>query len=235
MALVSGGVRGLGLATARELASRGSRVHVVWRSSADLAREIEPEFPARLHRADLGDERAAQELVARVVAQDGRLDQLVHAVGEFAAGRLDECPLSTLRALWQSNVESSAALFAAARAPLRESRGAALFFGTAGLAGLRGRRETAAYASAKSALCVLVRSWALEEAPFGLRVNLVSPGVIPHEHAAAQTLDPALAARLPFGRPGTPEELARAAAWLVSREASYVTGAELEVAGGWLA
>ena len=234
VALVTGGVRGLGLATARELAARGSRVHVVWRSSAALARELEPEFGTRLHRADLSVEGAARGLVERVLAIDGRLDQLVHAVGEFAAGRLDELEPGTLRALWSSNVESAAALFAAARPALRANRGAALFFGTAGLSGLRARRGTAAYAAAKSALCVLVRSWALEEAPFGLRVNLVSPGVIPHEHAALETLDPALAARLPFGRPGTPEELARAAAWLVSREASYVTGTELEVTGGWL-
>lgn len=235
VALVTGGVRGLGLATARELAARGSRVHVVWRSSAALARALEPEFGARLHRADLAVEGAARGLVERVLAVDGRLDQLVHAVGEFSAGRLDELESGALRALFASNVESAAALFGAARPALRESRGAALFFGTAGLSGLRARRETAAYAAVKSALCVLVRSWALEEAPHGLRVNLVSPGVVPHEHAAPQTLDPALLARLPFGRPGTPEELARAAAWLVSREASYVTGSELEVAGGWLA
>ncbi len=234
MALVSGGVRGLGLATARELARRGLRVHIGWRSSESAARALEREFPGRLQRADLEQEDGARALVAAVLARDGRLDVLVHAVGEFGAGPLDALAPAGLRALFENNVASAHACFGAAREALRASRGAALFFGTAGLTGLRGRREAAAYTAMKSALLVLVRSWALEEAPHGLRVNLLSPGIVPHEHAAPETLDPARLARVPLGRAGTPEEIARAAAWLVSPEASYVTGTDLEVAGGWL-
>ena len=104
----------------------------------------------------------------------------------------------------------------------------------AGLAGLRGRREAAAYAAAKSALCVLVRSWALEEAAHGVRVNLLSPGIVPHADAAAETRDPARAERVPLGRAGTPEEIAAAAAFLLGDGASYCTGVDLEVAGGWM-
>ena len=235
MALVSGGIRGLGLATARELAGRGASVHLCWRSSAEAARGLEREFPGRVHRADLEREGEARELVAAVLAREGRLDQLVHAVGEFHSGALEALELPLLRGLWENNVSSAVSLFGAARAALRASRGAALFFGTAGLAGLRGRREAAAYAAVKSALLVLVRSWSLEEAPHGLRVNMLSPGLIPHEHAAPETSDPRLAARVPLGRAGTPGEVARGAAWLLSGEASYVTGVDLEVAGGWLA
>ncbi|MBK7645514.1 MAG: SDR family oxidoreductase [Planctomycetes bacterium] len=139
-----------------------------------------------------------------------------------------------MRALWENNVGSALAMFDAARPALRRQGGAALFFGTAGLQGMRGRREAAGYSAAKSALLVLVRSWALEEAPHGVRVNMLSPGLIPHEHAAPATSDPGLAARVPMGRTGTPAEVARAAAWLLSPEASYVTGTDLEVAGGWL-
>ncbi len=235
VALVCGGVRGLGLATARELARRGMRVHIGWRSSDSAARALEREFPGRLQRADLEREEGARTLLSAVLARDGRLDVLVHAVGEFRAGRLDALAPAELRALFENNVLSALHGFGAAREALRTSRGAALFFGTAGLAGLRGRREAAAYAAVKSALLVLVRSWALEEAPHGLRINMLSPGVVPHEHAAPATLDPQLAARVPLGRVGTPDEVARAAAWLVSPEASYVTGTDLEVAGGWLA
>lgn len=234
MALVSGGIRGLGLATARELAGRGMRVHVVWRSSEEAARSLEREFQGRIHRADLEREGEAQALVARVLEQDGRLDCLVHAVGDFRAGKLEELEPADLRALWENNVTTSVVLFDAAREALRLSTGSALFFGTAGLQGMRGRRDAAGYAAVKSALLVLVRSWSLEEAPFGLRVNMLSPGLIPHEHAAPSTSDPGLAARVPMGRTGTPAEVARAAAWLLSPEASYVTGTDLEVAGGWL-
>jgi NAD(P)-dependent dehydrogenase (short-subunit alcohol dehydrogenase family) len=210
------------------------RVHIGWRSSESAARGLEREFPGRVHRADLEREDEARALVAAVLARDGRLDHLVHAVGDFRSGRLDEIALADLRALWENNVASSVAFFGAARAALRASRGSALFFGTAGLQGMRGRRDAAAYAATKSALLVLVRSWSLEEAPNGMRVNMLSPGLIPHEHAAPSTSDPSLAARVPMGRTGTPAEVARTAVWLLSPEASYVTGTDLEVAGGWL-
>jgi NAD(P)-dependent dehydrogenase (short-subunit alcohol dehydrogenase family) len=231
--LVTGGIRGLGLAVARRLAARGDRVHLVYRSSASLARELAPEFE-RIHRADLTREDEWKRLVEAVLARDGRIDHLVHAVGEYVAAPLERTTASDLRRMLESNVESSFLALAACRAALRSSRGSAVYFGCTGLDGLRARREAAAYAAAKSALLVLVRSAALEEAPHGVRVNLVSPGTIPHEHASEDTRDPAHWRKIPFGRPGRPEEVASAVAWLASDEASYVTGANLEVAGAWM-
>ena len=232
--LVGGGIRGLGLACARALQARGARVHLVWRSSAGAARERAREFGERIHRADLGRPEEAARVVERVLAADGRLDHLVHAVGDYVSGDLERADPSEARAMWASNVETALVAFAAARPALRAARGSAVFFGCAGLGGLRARRETALYAAAKSALVVLARSWALEEAPHGVRVNVVSPGLVPHEHAAPDTLDPARQARIPFGRAGTPAEVAAAVAFLTSRDARYTTGADLPVAGGWM-
>jgi NAD(P)-dependent dehydrogenase (short-subunit alcohol dehydrogenase family) len=233
VALVAGGVRGIGLAVARRLQARGDRVHITWRSSAELARERERELAGRVHRADLAEEGAAEELVGRVLERDGRLDWVVCAVGEFARGPLGAAPPELVRTLFASNVDVPLALARAAREPLRASRGALVFFGTAGLAGLRGRRTTAVYSAAKSALVVLARSLALEEAPHGVRVNVLSPGIVPHEHAEPGSFDPDRLARVPLGRPGEPSEVAEAAAWLCSPASSYVTGAELEISGGW--
>ena len=235
---MTGSAHGLGLASARELAARGLRVHVVWRRSAGRVPELERAFPGRVHRADLAEPGAAAALVAAVLARDGRVDALVHAVGEYLSGPLEGAPTEDAtrrdaRALWESNVATSIAVFDAARAALRASRGSAVFFGCAGLDGLRGRRETALYAAAKSALVVVARGWALEEAAHGVRVNVVSPGLIPHENAAADTLDPARAARVPLG-PGRPEDVAAAVAFLCSDGARHVTGADLAVAGGWM-
>jgi 3alpha(or 20beta)-hydroxysteroid dehydrogenase len=232
--LVTGSARGLGLAVARQQLAAGGRVHVVWRTPGERADALQEEFGPRAHRADLLEDGASERLVAEVLAVDGRLDGLVHAVGEYVSGPLETTGADDLRRMLASNVESAFALFAAARAPLRAARGRAVFFGTSGLSGFRARRETAAYGAAKSALLVLVRAWALEEAPHGVRVNLVSPGHVPHEGAHPDTLDVERLARIPLGRPGAPEDVARAVAWLLSEDSAYTTGSELLVSGGWL-
>jgi NAD(P)-dependent dehydrogenase (short-subunit alcohol dehydrogenase family) len=234
VSLVTGSVRGLGLATARALQARGDRVHVVYRSSADAARALESEFPGRVHRADALSEADLRQLVERVLARDERLDHLVHAVGEFVTGPLSELEPSDFRRMLASNAESSFLVHRAAREALRRSKGSLVFFGCAGLDGLRARREAAAYAAAKSALLVLARSLALEEGPHGVRVNLVSPGIVPHPHASTDTAVKARSARIPLGRPGEPQDIANAVLWLCSPQAAYVTGVDLEVAGGWM-
>lgn len=231
VALVTGSVRGLGLACARRLASQGARVHVVWRSSAELAEPLRSEFA--LHQADLVDPEQCARLVREVLARDGRLDTLVHAVGEYATGALEGQDARLARALFESNVESALSVFAAARAPLRAARGAAVFFGCSGNEHTRAWRDTALYAAAKTALLVVMRSLAVEEAPHGVRVNMASPGHIPHAHAAPDTNDRAMWARIPMGVPGEPRDVAEAVAWLCSPAARYVTGTNLAVGGGW--
>lgn len=234
VALVTGSARGLGLAVARHLRARGERVHVTWRSEGSTARALREEFGPCAHRSDLAEPGAAEALVQAVLAREGRLDHAVHAVGEYVSGPLAQTSAADLRRMLASNVETAFAFLGAVRPALRAVRGRAVFFGTSGLDGLRARRETAAYAAAKSALAVLVKSWAVEEAPHGVTVNLVSPGHIPHAHAHADTLDAQRLARIPLGRPGTPEDVARAVAFLCSDEAAYTTGTDLLVGGGWM-
>ncbi len=234
VALVTGSARGLGLAVARHLRARGDRVHVVWRSDGARARDLSLEFGERAHRADLGEPEDVRRLVADVLARDERIDHLVHAVGEYVSGSLEATVHADFARMFRSNVETSFLVFNAARSSLRATRGQAVFFGTSGLEGLRARRSTAAYAAAKSALLVCVRSWALEEAPFGVRVNLVSPGHVPHPDAHPDTLELARLERIPLGRPGEPADVARAVAFLCSEESAYTTGTDLHVTGGWM-
>ncbi|MEZ5978412.1 MAG: SDR family oxidoreductase [Planctomycetota bacterium] len=234
VALVTGSTRGLGLAVARRLAADGWRVHVVWRSGDSAPQELARDFGERVHRADLVEAGSGAALVARVLDIDGRLDGLVHAVGDYHEGDLATTGRDRLEHLLANNVATAIEVLDAAREHLRDARGAAVLFGVAGLAGLRARKECAAYAAAKSALLVLARSWAVEEARHGVRVNVVSPGIVPHDGAHPATLDRELHARIPQGRPGRPEEVAATAAWLLSAEASHVTGADVPVAGGWM-
>ncbi|MCC7015202.1 MAG: SDR family oxidoreductase [Planctomycetes bacterium] len=234
VALVAGGVRGLGLACARSLAERGDRVHITYRGSHAAARELEAVFPGRVHRSDALVSADWAQLVATLRARDDRLDHFVHAVGEYVHGPLEHASAAELRRMLASNVESAYAGFEAVRPLLRASRGSAVFFGCSGIDGVRARRDAALYAASKTALAVLVKSWAVEEAPHGVRVNMVTPGHVPHAHASDDTKDPALWSRIPMQRPGAPEEVAGAVRWLCSSEASYTTGALLDVGGGFM-
>ena len=229
--LVTGAARGIGLGVARELSARGWRTHAVHRSPAGVA-ELEERFPTRVHGADVTLAEDCRRLVDAVLERDGRLDAVVHAVGEYESGPLEGLPSDDFGRLMTSNATSAFLLVESARQALREARGSYVFFGCAGVESLRARREAAAYVAAKSALLVYMRSLALEEAPHGVRANMVSPGLVPHADASEDTH--ALAGNVPLGRPGEATDLAHAVAFLLSAEAAHVTGQNLDVAGGWL-
>jgi NAD(P)-dependent dehydrogenase (short-subunit alcohol dehydrogenase family) len=234
IALVTGSAQGIGLGVARSLVARGLRVHVVIRSGAPpvgLTREF---GAACVHQADLVEPEDARRLVAAVLAMEGRLDVVVHAVGPYATAPLSASPPGLFREMLEGNLFTALHMVEAARAAVRETRGAWVFFGCAGLDRWRARKVTTAYIAAKSALLVTMRSLALEEAPHGVRVNMISPGFVPHPDAAPDTLDKRLQAEIPLGRAAELREVADAAAWLVSEEASHVVGQNLEVAGGWM-
>lgn len=234
VALVTGGVRGLGLACARRLAADGVSVHLAFRSTGPHLEELRREFGGRVHPANVEQESDWARLSSAVLGIDGRLDHFVHCVGEYEHGPLSAVAAPTLQRLFENNVVSAHLGLAALRPALRSARGSVVLFGCAGVDTARARRDAAAYVSAKTALLVLARSWAQEEAEHGVRVNMVAPGLVPHEHASEDTLDPSLWSRIPFGRPGEPREVAEVVAWLSSSASSYVTGAVVPVAGGWM-
>lgn len=230
--LIIGGVRGLGLAVAEALDRAGHQLHLTWRHSSAAAERAQQRWPGAVWRADLQQPPAAANLIAQVLERAGRIDHLVVCQGDYAVGPLAELEPAALQALWESNVAQPLQAFAAARQALRHSRGSAVFFGCAGLDGHPGKRRSAAYAASKSALWVLVRSLALEEGAHGVRVNLVSPGWIPHADAHPDTQARAGQVAIPLGRAGRPEDVANAVAYLLSPGANYVSGTNLTVSGG---
>jgi NAD(P)-dependent dehydrogenase (short-subunit alcohol dehydrogenase family) len=232
--LIVGASRGLGAAYAQHALSEGARVHLAGRELQRLERWRSSPV-AGLHAVDARDAAAAAGLVRAVVEREQGLDALVVTLGDFHAGATADLDSAVLGELFASNVQAPLNLFQAARPALRARQGAALFFGTVGLEAQRARQRTAGYSAAKSALWTLVRSWALEEARYGVRVNLLSPGLVPHPESEGSEPTPERLAAIPLGRVGRVEEIARAAAWLVSDQARYVTGVNLELAGGWLA
>jgi meso-butanediol dehydrogenase/(S,S)-butanediol dehydrogenase/diacetyl reductase len=241
-ALVTGGGSGIGAAAARKLAGTGYGVCVTGRRPEPLE-EVAAETGGLAIAADTVDAGAIERAVAAAVARFGSLDVLVCSAGTGGSGAAgDQTPERWARVL-DTNLTGAFHACRAALPHLVESRGAVVT--VASVAGLRAGPESAAYGASKAGLIMLTQSIALDDGPRGVRANCVCPGWIRTRMADAAMDELAertgddreaayeLANRLvPLRRPGTPEEVAEAIAWLASPASSYVNGAVLPVDGG---
>jgi len=236
-ALVTGGNSGIGRATALALAQRGVQVIL---SGRDVARgekavaEIQAAGgTANFVAADLNDESSARELARRATELGGgHVDILVNSAGVFPFGPTHEASEADFDWVYDVNVKVPFFLVAAL-APGMAARGHGAIVNVTTMAAEFGVSGMALYGSSKAALVLLTKSWAAEYGPSGVRVNAVSPGPTRTEGTAAmgEALDQ-LASGAPAGRPGLPEEIGSAIAYLASEDASFVHGAVLPVDGG---
>ncbi|MFB9990710.1 bifunctional dihydropteridine reductase/dihydrofolate reductase TmpR [Deinococcus oregonensis] len=232
-ALVTGAARGIGRALALALAAEGFNVAVHYRGSDSDAQETArlcelKGVQAAILQADLTQPQQARELVqrAQTALPGSPLAVLVNNVGNYVHKPL----LDTTDADWAemlgSNLIATFATCQAAAPLLRESGyGRIINLGYAGAGNLVARPGIVPYVIAKAGVLHLSRALAVTLAGSGVSVNVVSPGVI--ETSISQPLR-----EIPAGRPGTVAELVDAALYFV-RASDYVTGQELEVAGGW--
>jgi len=239
VAIVTGGNRGIGLATARALAAEGATVVLLARDAEKgeaTARTIEgASFVA-------GDVRRAEDCaraVAATVEAHGRLDVLVNSAGVIYRNRtLEEHTEEEWDLTFDTNVKGTFLMCRAALPHLREAKGSIVNLSS--YVGLVGFPGSAAYAASKAAIINLTRTIALDHASEGLRANSVCPGSVDTEmiHEAWQlTGDPQVAARVwaekhPVGRIATAEEVANAILFLASADAAFITGVALPVDGG---
>jgi meso-butanediol dehydrogenase/(S,S)-butanediol dehydrogenase/diacetyl reductase len=235
VAVVTGGGTGIGAATARRLADEGARVIVCGRRKAPLEAVAAELAAAEARVVDVTDERAFSELLADTAKRHGRLDSLVNNAYGMAAGMLAETSTADWHATFRATLDSAFFGLRAALAVM-SARKAGSIVNVSSTAGHAGSAGIGAYASAKAALENLTRTAAVEAAPHGVRVNSVAPGVIATEGTLAAFAEPnakaAMQRAIPLGRFGKPEEIAAAIAFLVSDDASFVTGACLIVDGG---
>ena len=234
VALITGGNQGIGFGVARLLHTEGWRVHVTARQEAQRADLERALAVGRVHVGDLTSAEDAARIVGEVAAAEGRLDAVVHSVGPYLTAPLSETTPAMFETIFQGNLMTAVHVVEAAREHLRASSGAYVFFGCSGLERWRARTVTTAYISAKAALLVFMRGLALQEAPYGVRANMISPGFVPHGGAAPDTLSPELQAKIPQGRPARMEEVAGTARWLICEESAHMIGQNLEVSGGWM-
>jgi len=226
-AVVTGSSGGIGEAVVRALRAAG------WNTVSN-GRRAGP-GPGHLHvRADVTRPAGARRLVESARRRFGRIDLLVCAVGDFEYTPVSGMRIEKWDALLRSNLHSAWHCCRAALPLLRRRGGLIVTLGGAGTHSARGNPRAVAYQMAKTALVVFTRSLAQAEARRGVRVNMVSPGFI-RTGAYTEKEVAEISPKIPAGRFGEPSDVARTVLWLASEEASYVTGAVIDVGGGlWL-
>ena len=238
-ALVTGGTRGIGLATARALAAEGARVAVSWLRSADdaaaaLAALSAQGATAHAVRADVGDPAAVRRMFAEVGdALGGSPDVLINNAAITEDGLLMMLADEAWERVIRTDLSGAALCCRLALRAMIAGRWGRIV-NVVSPAAFLGQEGASNYAAAKAGLVALTKSLAREVARFGVTVNAVSPGLV--ETQLLATLAPArrqeMERQVALGRPGTPEEIAAAIVFLVSPAASYVTGTTLHVDGG---
>jgi glucose 1-dehydrogenase len=184
---------------------------------------------------DLGDHDVPGQLVAAAVDAFGGLDALVANAGIANPGPLKELSVEDWDAMFSVNVRGAWLLAKASYAHLRDSRGSACF--TSSMSGQQPHAGSGAYSPSKAALTLLAQTLALEWAPDGIRVNVVSPGMTRTGMTEKMYIDPEIKkAReklIPLSRIGDPLDIANVIEFLVSPLSSYVTGQDICVDGGF--
>ncbi len=241
IALVTGGSRGIGAATAKRLAKDGATVALSYNSSPDAAQAVVDEITAsggtaQAYQADASDPKAGGALVRKVVEDHGGLDILVNNAGVYRTGPVHEFTDEDYDANLDINLRGS---FDTIREAAKHLRDEGRIVNIGSVVGKVGMPGNSIYGASKAAVTLLAKAVAKEVGGRKITVNTVHPGAIdtdmnpadPEKNPFAETM----ASMNPMGRYGTAEEIASAVAFLVSPEASYITGAELTVDGGMTA
>ena len=242
VALVTGGSRGIGRATVELLAQHGARVVFCGRDEAvgrAVEAELAPRLPVAFQVADVAVEADVAALVAFCRERFGAPSVLVNNAGVNA--NFDAATMTEEE--WDRffGIDLKAAWLAAKHVlPQMRAAGRGTIVNVSSLHGFATLEGFFPYAAAKSGLLGLTRSLALDEGPHGIRVNCIAPGFIRtrlvqesiDRNEDRATAEQAMTRGVALGRIGTPEEVAQVVRFLVSDEASYVTGASLLVDGG---
>ena len=236
VALVTGGIRGIGLAIGERLMNRGVRVAAGYSSNADAAQQFADKYAdhgVTIHQGNIGSNEDCERVIGEVLEQHGQLDILVNNAGVTVDKTMRKMSPEEWDHVIHVNLSGA---FYLSRAILQHmlDRGYGRVINISSVIGSSGGFGQANYASAKSGLFGLTMSLALETAAKGITVNAVTPGYITTDMTAAvpgNVMDK-LIANIPVGRLGEPNEVARVVEFLVDPESSYITGQVYPVNGG---
>jgi acetoacetyl-CoA reductase len=236
VALVTGGIRGIGLAICARLMNRGIHVAAGYSSNTDAAQQFADKYAdhgVSIHQGNIGSAEDCERVIGEVLAQHGHLDILVNNAGIT----VDKTMRKMTPAEWDRVIQVNlSGAFYMSRGILQHmlDRGYGRIISISSVIGSAGGFGQANYAAAKSGMFGLTMSLALETASKGITVNTVTPGYISTEMTAAVpgNVMEKLIARIPVGRLGEPNEVARVVEFLADPESGYITGQVYPVNGG---
>jgi 3-oxoacyl-[acyl-carrier protein] reductase len=238
VALVTGGGRGIGAATARLLAAEGARVAVSDLDEAP-AREVASAIGGLGVACDVSDRESVEAMVARTVAELGRLDILVTCAGIIRDNLIFKMTDEDWDAVIDTHLKGTFLCAQAAQKQMVERKyGKMVFLSSTSALGNRGQAN---YSAAKAGLQGMARTLAIELGPFNVNVNTVAPGFVETRMTRAtaermgmdyETFKLGAASQIPLRRVGQPEDIASVIAFLCSDESSFVSGQTIYVRGG---
>ena len=242
--LITGGASGIGAETARRAAGRGYNVAINYRSRDAQAKKVVADVEAKGVKAialkgDMASEADIIKMFEDTTRALGPITHLVNSAGISTRSRVDEFDAKVLANLLTINV--TGLMLCCREATKRMStrnggKGGAIVNVSSLAATIGGRRGSSAYAATKGAVDAFTKGFAREVAAEGIRVNSLRPGMVLSEMTEGRLKDPVfragIEASIPMHRVGEVHEMAEAVLWLLSDEASFITGAMLDAAGG---
>lgn len=233
IALVTGGVSGIGAAIAAKFAAEGAQVIAADINARNTTLGDETIAPVWL---DVSEQKSCVDLVQAIRERHGRLDILVNSAGIGADLSFLDTPVDVFDRVYAVNLRGTFLIGQEAVRLMCET-GAGSIVNLSSVSGMRGNLGRAAYGASKAGVVVLSQVMAVELASKGIRVNVISPGPIETPLVAVvhdQAIRDAWGRFVPMGRYGQPDEIASAALFLASDAASYITGQVLAVDGGFI-
>jgi NAD(P)-dependent dehydrogenase (short-subunit alcohol dehydrogenase family) len=239
IALITGGTSGIGLATAKQFAGEGAYVFITGRRERELEAAVKEIGKGVTGvQGDVSKLTDLDRLFAQIESEKGRLDVLFANAGVAKYGRLGEISEELFDSIFDINVKG--VLFTVQKALPLMPDGASIIL-NASVVGSKGLSSNSVYSATKAAIRSFARTWTTDLKERRIRVNAISPGTIDTpglndllaSAAAGQERVKMIHNSVPLGRFGTADEIARAVVFLASDDASYITGTELFVDGGF--
>lgn len=237
-AIITGGAKGIGSAIASRLADDAYSLHIAYNNSVDEFTKLTDELASKnitlsSTRGNIADSKTTSKIVSDCLSNHDRIDAVILNAGQFTMRNINNISPDEWRELIDTNLSSSIFILKHAIEHLRKTKGNIIFIGTGSIANQIPAPDYPLYEASKAGLHVLMTSLSVSEAKHGVRVNMVSPGMI-DTGGYSDNLIEEYSNQVPLKRLGKPEDIANAVSFLLSDKASYITGTNLDVTGGWV-